>query len=163
MYLNCHTYYSLRYGMMSVEQLVQNAIAAGAESIALTDINNSTGIPEFAGECIKKKIRPVAGIEFREGNELRYIGIARNNKGLRELNEFLSKSNFEKTPVQFPAPHFSETYIIYPLKSIPVRKLYDNERIGIKPQEISRLVTLDRSLDRNSMILLQPVTFAEGD
>jgi DNA polymerase-3 subunit alpha len=146
--------------MMSVEQLVQNAIAAGAESIALTDINNSTGIPEFAGECIKKKIRPVAGIEFREGNELRYIGIARNNKGLRELNEFLSKSNFEKTPVQFPAPHFSETYIIYPLKSIPVRKLYDNERIGIKPQEISRLVTLDRSLDRNSMILLQPVTFA---
>ncbi len=83
--------------MMSVEQLVQNAVAAGADAIAMTDINNSTGIPEFAGECSKNNIRPVAGIEFRNENELQYIGIARNNKGFRELNEFLSKHNFEKT------------------------------------------------------------------
>ena len=74
MYLNCHSYYSLRYGMMSVEQFVQNAVAAGAGAIAMTDINNSTGIPEFAGECTKNNIRPVAGIEFRNGNELQYIG-----------------------------------------------------------------------------------------
>ena len=75
--------------MMSVEQLVQNAVKAGARSIAMTDINNSTGIPEFAGECEKNNIKPVAGIEFRNDNELQYIGIARNNNGLRELNEFL--------------------------------------------------------------------------
>src|SRR5512133_915600 len=104
MYLNCHSYYSLRYGTMSVEQLVQNAKAAGAETIALTDINNSTAVPEFAGECLKNNIKPVAGIEFRDGNELLYIGIARNNKGLQVLNEFLSKHNFEKTPLPFPAP-----------------------------------------------------------
>jgi len=48
--------------MMSVEQLVQNAIAAGTETIALTDINNSTGIPEFAGECSKNNIKPISGI-----------------------------------------------------------------------------------------------------
>jgi DNA polymerase III alpha subunit len=108
MYLNCHSYYSLRYGMMSTEQLVQNAIAAGAGTIALTDINNSTGIPEFAGECSKNNLKPVAGIEFRNGNELQYIGIARNNKGFRELNEFLSKCNFEKTEIPFPAPEFAE-------------------------------------------------------
>ena len=89
MYLNCHTYYSLRYGTMSVEQLVQKAAAAGIDSIALTDINNSTAIPEFAGECTKNNINPVAGIEFRNDNELLYIGIARNNAGFKELNEFL--------------------------------------------------------------------------
>ena len=83
MYLNCHSYYSLRYGIMSVEQLVQKAMDAGADTIVLTDINNSTAIPEFAGECVKNNIRPVAGIEFRNGNELQYIGIARNNKGLQ--------------------------------------------------------------------------------
>jgi DNA polymerase-3 subunit alpha len=163
MYLNCHSYYSLRYGMMSVEQLVQNAIAAGADCIAMTDINNSTGIPEFAGECAKNNIRPVAGIEFRNDNELQYIGIARNNKGLRELNEFLSKQNFEKTPIPFPAPVFSEAYTIYPLKRLPDRKLSENERIGIKPGEITRLITMPKSLDRNSMVLLQPVTFATND
>jgi len=163
MYLNCHSYYSLRYGMMSVEQLVKNAIAAGAGSIAMTDINNSTGIPEFAGECVKNSIKPVAGIEFRNDNELQYIGIARNNNGLRELNEFLSKHNFEKTPLPFPAPRFSEAYTLYTLKKKPGRKLFDNERIGIKPGEINRLVTLPESIDRNSMVLMQPVTFASND
>ncbi len=163
MFLNCHSYYSLRYGMMSVEQLVQNAISAGAGAIALTDINNSTGIPEFAGECSKNNMRPVAGIEFRNENELQYIGIARNNKGFRELNEFLSKSNFEKTPIPFPAPRFSESYTIYSLQKVPERKLFDNERIGIRPGEINKLLTLPKSFDRNSMVLLQPVTFAAAD
>ena len=163
MYLNCHSYYSLRYGMMSVEQLVQNAIAAGAESIAMTDINNSTGIPEFAGESARNNIKPVAGIEFRNDNELQYIGIARNNNGLRELNEFLSKHNFEKTPIPFPAPEFSDAFTIYSLKKIPERKLFDNERIGIKPGEINRLVTMTESPDKNLMVLLQPVTFASND
>src|SRR5512142_1231998 len=128
MYLNCHTYYSLRYGMMSVEQLVRGALAAGADTIALTDINNSTGIPEFAKECIKNNVKPVAGIEFRDGNDLQFIGIARNNMGFRELNEFLSNKHFEKTPVGFPAPHFSNAYVIYPLGKVPERKLFDNER-----------------------------------
>jgi DNA polymerase-3 subunit alpha len=148
---------------MSVEQLVQNALAAGAETIVLTDINNSTAIPEFAGECSKNNLRPVAGIEFRNDNELQYIGIARNNKGLMELNDFLSKLNSDKEPVPFPAPHFSESYVIYSLSKMPDRKLSDNERIGIRRNEMNRLLTLSSSIDINMMVLLQPVTFAEND
>src|ERR1035437_7139821 len=159
MYLNCHSYYSLRYGTMSVEQLMQRALAAGTDTIVLTDINNSTGIPEFAGECSKNNIRPVAGIEYRNDNEFLYIGIARNNKGLQELNEFLSDKNFNKSLIPFPAPQFSESYIIYSLKKIPSRKLFDNERIGIRPHELKSLLTLISSLNRSSMVLLQPVTF----
>ncbi|MCX6303274.1 MAG: DNA polymerase III subunit alpha [Bacteroidia bacterium] len=162
MYLNCHSYYSLRYGTMSVEQLVQQAVSAGAEAITLTDINNSTAIPEFAGECIKNNLRPVAGIEFRNDNDLQYIGIARNNNGLRELNEFLSKLNFEKTPVPFPAPLFSQSYIIYSFSKSPKRKLFDNERIGIKTEEANRLLSLE-SKDRDPMVIVQPVTFAGKD
>ncbi|MBK7627631.1 MAG: DNA polymerase III subunit alpha [Bacteroidales bacterium] len=163
MYINCHSYYSLRYGTMSVEQLVQKAIATGNDTIVLTDINNSTAIPEFAGECSKNNVRPIAGIEFRNGNELQYIGIARNNKGLMELNEFLSKLNSDKEQVPFPAPHFSESYVIYSLKKTPDRKLFDNERIGIRRSEINRLITMPVSIDRDMMVLLQPVTFAETD
>jgi error-prone DNA polymerase len=148
--------------MMSVELLVKKALKAGAEAIVMTDINNSTGIPEFAGECAKNNLRPIAGIEFRNCNELQYIGIARNNKGLQELNEFLSDLNFKKTPVPFPAPHFSESYIIYTLKKTPSRKLFYNERIGIKPSELNSLLTMS-SVNRNVMVLLQPVTFAEPE
>ena len=145
--------------MMSVEQLVRGAVAAGAGTIALTDINNSTGIPEFAKECINNNIKPVAGIEFRDNNDLQFIGIARSNRGFRELNEFLSRQNFEKTPVGFPAPLFSDAYTIYTLDKTPKRKLFDNERIGIRLNEINRLLTVDGSVSRNSMVLLLPVTF----
>jgi DNA-directed DNA polymerase III PolC len=162
MYLNCHSYYSLRYGTMSVEELVQKARSAGAETIALTDINNSTAIPEFDGECTKNNIKPMAGIEFRNDNESQYIGIARNNRGLRELNEFLSKLNFENTPVPFPAPRFSEAYIIYTFEKSPGRRLFDNERIGIKTDEIGRLLRLS-ACERNPMVIMQPVTFAGSD
>jgi len=144
---------------MSVEQLVQKAKAAGADTIALTDINNSTAIPEFAGECARNSIKPVAGIEFRNGNELEYIGIVRNNKGMRELNEFLSKQNFEKTEVPFPAPRFSDAYVIYSQSKLPGRKLLENERMGIKAGEINRLLTVP-SADRSRMVIMQPVTFS---
>jgi DNA polymerase-3 subunit alpha len=148
---------------MSVEQLVQKALVAGSDTIVLTDINNSTGIPEFAGECSKNNIRPVAGIEFRNDNELQYIGIARNNRGLQELNEFLSELNFNKSTIPFPAPQFSESYIIYSLKKIPSRNLFDNEHIGIKPKELNSLLTLTSSINRNLLVLLLPVTFATTD
>jgi DNA-directed DNA polymerase III PolC len=159
MYLNCHSYYSLRYGTISVEELVQKAVAAGAEAVTLTDINNSTAIPEFSGECTRNNIKPVAGIEFRNSNELQYTGVARNNRGLQELNEFLSKLNFEETPAPFPAPAFSEAYIIYPFAKPPGRKLFDNERIGIKTKEVNRLLPLEPG-ERNQMVIMQPVTFA---
>jgi len=147
---------------MSVEQLVQKAAAAGIGSIALTDINNSTAVPEFAGECIKNKISPVAGMEFRNDNELQYTGIARNNAGLKELNEFLSKYNFEKIPLPFPAPHFSEAYIIYSQAKLPDRKLSDNERIGIRMNEVNRLLTRT-TLDLDQMVIMQPVTLNDND
>lgn len=161
MYLNCHSYYSLRYGMMPVEKLVREAKKAGAEVIALTDINNSAAIPDFAGECTRNNIRPVAGIEFRNGNDIEYIGIARNNKGLRELNEFLSELNFRNMPVPFPAPAFHESYIIYLPGHVPSRKLYENERTGIKPSEITGL--FGRDIKAKRPVILHPVTFAEEE
>jgi DNA polymerase-3 subunit alpha len=145
---------------MSVEQLVEKAAGTGIESMALTDINNSTAIPEFVRECIKSNIRPVAGIEFRRNNELLYTGIARNNRGIKELNEFLSGHNFNGTPLPFPAPRFSEAYIIYSMKKPPGRKLFENERTGIRKDEAGRLLKLTGK-EKNSMVIMQPVTFKE--
>lgn len=145
---------------MSPEELVQKGKASGAEELVLTDINNSTAVPEFAGECKKNNIRPIAGVEFRNENEFLYAGIARNNKGLQELNEFLSKHNFEKSPLPFPAPRFSNAHIIYRNNKLPQRKLFENEHTGIKPEEINRLISTSIP-DRKQMVILQPVTIAD--
>ncbi|NNJ39727.1 MAG: hypothetical protein HKP60_02525, partial [Eudoraea sp.] len=42
MYLNCHTYYSLRYGTFSEIELLQLARENQVTRLALTDINNTS-------------------------------------------------------------------------------------------------------------------------
>lgn len=160
MFVNCHSYYSLRYGTMSVEELAGAAAANGEESIVLTDINNSSAMPEFVRECRKAGIRPAGGVEFRNNNRLLYIVIARNNQGFREINEFLSRHNISGEPLPFPAPRFSQCYIIYTITLYPKRNLFDNELIGIRLSEAGRLLTLTTVISLSSMIVLHPVTLS---
>ena len=62
MYLNTHSYYSLRYGTMSLEKIIGEAVKNGVRALALTDINNSTGIADFVRLCNENNIYPIAGI-----------------------------------------------------------------------------------------------------
>jgi DNA-directed DNA polymerase III PolC len=148
---------------MSVEQLVQKAVAAEADTVTLTDINNSTAMPEFVTECNRHNIKPVTGIEFRNGNDLLYIGIAANNRGIREQNEFLTKNNINGINAEFPAPQFNDSYVVYSLSRIPDRILSDNEFIGIKPGEATSLLTLPAKIKKNRMVVLHPVTLSSGE
>ena len=122
MHINCHTYYSLRYGTLSVEELVEEALCKGDGVAALTDINNTSAIPDFIAECSRRGIKPVAGAEFRNGNTLLYIALARNREGLREINQFITDRNISGSSYPFPAPQFNNTFIIYPLAAINWRR-----------------------------------------
>jgi DNA-directed DNA polymerase III PolC len=164
MYLNCHSYYSLRYGTMPVEKLVAAALKNEVQAMAMTDINNSMGMMDFIRECRLACIKPIAGIEFRNSqNRLLFIALARNNRGFREINEFLSRHNLEKTPLPPRAPAFEHAIVIYPFSgSIPL-KPEDNEFVGIRPGEINRLVTSRYRYHQHQLVALLPVTFAAQD
>ena len=99
MHLNCHTYYSMRYGTLSPERLAAEAQAKGVDVLVLTDINNTSACFDFYVACQKAGIKPLLGIEFRNGQELLHVGIARNNQGIRELNEHLTACSLAKTPL----------------------------------------------------------------
>ncbi|MBN2347294.1 MAG: DNA polymerase III subunit alpha [Bacteroidales bacterium] len=164
MYLNCHSYYSLRYGTLPVEKLVCEARKNGITALTLTDINNTTGIIDFVKECRLNNIKPIAGIEFRDkNNALLYTGIAENNSGFRELNEFLSRHNLENSPLPLVPPAFNNVYIIYPYRTNFLRKLRENERIGIGPGDINRLITSRYRYDQSKLVVFFPVTFAGPD
>ncbi len=137
MNLNCHTYYSLRYGTLSPEQLVELAVKHGIRQMALTDINNSTAMPEFVRRCRQAGIAPAAGIEFKRGNKTLYIALARNNEGFRRINAFLSKHNIEKTqlPVRFPV--CEHTFAIYPFSNVMSHKQDSSASGGITQNETS--------------------------
>ncbi len=159
MYLNCHSYYSLRYGTLPIDRLVQIASDQGIDALALTDINNTMGIVDFVKECGKKGIKPVAGIEFRIENKLLYIGIAKNNAGFRELNDFLSRHNIESIPLPDRPPVFNHCVVIYPYGKMPVNALRDNEFTGIRPTELSLLLSSEYRHRQEKLVALCPVTF----
>ncbi|WP_121967057.1 DNA polymerase III subunit alpha [Myroides sp. N17-2] len=138
MLLNCHSYYSLRYGTIPVEQLVHLGQQCGVSAMALTDINNLSGVYEFITACAKAEIKPIIGVEFREDNELRYIVIAKNQEGFAELGRLLTHINEHNSPIPLTAPDFKECVVIYPFSTHPT-ELKEWEYIGIKSGQLNQL------------------------
>jgi DNA polymerase III subunit alpha len=158
MFLNCHSYHSLRYGTIPLDDLIKQAADCGVTAAALTDINTVTGIYDFIKGCEASAIKPLVGIEFRCRHKLRYIGLAQNAAGLAQMNRFLTEHNFEKKPLPETAPFFSDVFIIYPLENAP-EELRHNEYIGIRPDQLQKLVVSQWRKRRAEMVILQPVVF----
>ena len=165
MYLNCHTYFSFRYGTLSIEGLFDEARRCGVHKLALTDINNTSGYIEMLRICDQNRkeydLEIVLGIEFRTEGRLLYIGLAENNDGFEELNRYLSCHNTSGEPLPGKAPAFEHVFIIYPFiyeKSTP-DSLRENEFIGIRPGEVNRLATSGLTGYMHKLIALAPVTF----
>ncbi|OPC51649.1 DNA polymerase III subunit alpha [Elizabethkingia anophelis] len=158
MYLNCHTFHSLRYGTLSVEELVNTAKINGVDTLCLTDINTVTAIYEFLKLCKEAGIKPVVGMEVRHDNKLLYILLARNAKGIAEMNQLLTNYNCDEVPLPERNPAFQHVITLYPMENVP-EILLDNEYIGIRPEKLNLLFRAEwkRLLDR--MVILQPVTF----
>ena len=161
MYLNVRSYNSLCYGTISIENLVEQARTMHIPAMALTDINNTMGIIDFVFECKKYGIRPIAGCEFRNGDNLLYIAIAINNEGFREINETLTKHNISKTPYSIDAPQWNNVVVIYPFGKRNRAQLSDNEFVGIRLSQISRLLTSDWRNHQEKLVIAQPVTFLD--
>ena len=96
MYLNCHTYYSLRFGALSEVDLLELAQKNNISILALTDINNTSACLNFVRKAKAFNIKPVIGIDFRNGASQQFVGIAKNNAGFQELNVFLSELSHQK-------------------------------------------------------------------
>ncbi len=158
MYLNSHTYYSLRYGTYPVDELVKDASLHKTEAMALTDINNSSGITDYILSCKKHNIKPIAGIEFRDGDQHMFTGIAINNEGFKELNDYMSAINLGERQFTTIAPTFSNVFVVYPMKEKLPHKLRNNEFIGVANWQALKLFRASKNTI-NKMVIMQPVTF----
>ncbi|MFC2137972.1 DNA polymerase III subunit alpha [Bacteroidota bacterium] len=157
-----HSYYSLRYGTQSLEQIIDLAKSYGLQNLVLADINNSTGILDFVNLCQKNKFQPIAGIDFRNENDYLYTGIAKNNEGFKELNDFLSEHNLGKKKLPVKAPGFNNAYIFYSLGSVKMSELMENEYIVVRPSEIRKLISSDLLKDQSRLVIQQPVSFIDN-
>src|ERR1700741_4615395 len=114
MLLNCHTCFSFCYGTLSIEELLNEINQKGYDRFVLTDINNTSACLETVRLSAEKNIKPILGIDFRNGMQQKYIGIAKNNAGFKKLNENLTKHLHETKDFESIAPELDHTYIIYP-------------------------------------------------
>ncbi len=163
MILNAHSYYSLRYGTYSIEELVVDAARHGHSALALTDINNSTGTIDFVKACRQQSIKPIAGMECRRDDKVLYTLLARNNAGFRQINEFYTHYSLQKLDLPDAPPAFDDAYVVWPLELAPQRKLEDNEFIGVKPAQVRRLITSQFAGRQSKLLVWAPVTFRDHD
>lgn len=176
MFLNCHTAFSFKYGMMPVKQLFEEARRYGVHKLVLTEINNTASYIEMLRLCAENApfrdnltkygkepyaLEIAVGIEFRRGHELLYIAIAKNNDGFETINRFLSHHNQTKEELPHRAPELENTFIIYPFGKIEPGMLRANEYIGVGRHELNKFALhRARHTHPEKFVVLHPVTFA---
>lgn len=143
---------------MSPEQLLAEAQRSGISSLALTDINNTSGILDFFRLAKQYNVKPVAGIDFRNSSSQKFIGIAKNNEGFHELNSLLTKHLHAAEPFIDRVPSFENAFIIYPFSTVP-HQLNENEYLGINPRDLFKLQFSPIKHRPDKLVALIPVTF----
>ena len=154
----------MRYGTFSPKILLQLAQKCGLKSIALTDINTTSACLEFIRESSKYNIKPVIGVDFRNGVDQLFVAIAKNNSGFQEINEYLSPFLQNKTetesghlPIPERAPFFENVFVIYPFKKNQKHELRANEFVGISPGDLDYIRIKKIAVPK--AVILQTVTF----
>ncbi len=160
--LNNHTYYSLRYGTYNESELLTLAKDHGYHTLALTDINNTSACLNFTRLAHKFGIRPILGIDFRNGIKQEFVALAQNNIGFQEINTFLSDHLHSKTEIPELAPLFNHTSIIYPFNKLQIlnkTEFYTHEYIGVSITDLNKISFSKLILHQDRMVIMNPSSF----
>lgn len=173
MYLNCHTYYSFKYGTLSVNQLLDQAQKYGIHQLVLSDINNTSAVLDFVRLSKKYGVNPVVGIDYRNGAQQQFVGIAKNNEGFAALNAYLSSCSLSgTTKIHDTFPVSTDCFIVIPYNVFQIKMqqdeagtiaLFKNNSqyfIGIKPCELNHFRFSTYKKWHTRMVILHPVSFS---
>ena len=159
MYLNTHSYYSFKYGTINTKHLLEIMQQAEVNTFALTDINSTAASINFVRLASKFGIKPILGIDFRNGADQLFVAIAQNNEGFKELNDYLSKYLHSKEEIPPRAPEFQHAFVVYPFSKYTGFELKKLEFIGVKPKNLPKLVYPPHQIDKQKLVAMPTATF----
>jgi DNA polymerase-3 subunit alpha len=103
--------------------------------------------------------KPVLGVDFRNKAQQQYIIIAKNNKALQQVYEYLSEFlHSKKKHLPNRAKYIPDTYVIYPFQN-NITELKENEFLGVKPSDLNQLKFSKRPLLQDKLVALRTVSF----
>jgi error-prone DNA polymerase len=158
--ININSQYSIKHGLLPPEAIALWAKEAGYSKVALTDINNTTAALSFTLENQKLGQKTAVGADIRNGINQQFVVLAKNNRGLHELNTFLSHYLHKKEDFPERSPHFGNCLVIYPWGKEP-DVLHGNEYIGINIKLLNKLPFLKEKDKLRSMVVLQTMVFRD--
>ena len=160
MFLNVHTYYSLRYGTISPKELILLVKSMGVKTFSLTDINCTTMSLDVFRLAKKANVKVVLGVDFRNNAAQKFIMLAKNNLGFKNINSYLSDFLHQ---VNFVIPNrakcIDNTVVIYPFHTFNGTNLKTNEYLGVRIQDIGKLRFSKWKTRLDKLVVLQTVSF----
>ena len=163
MLINTHSYYSLRYGVVSPKDWLSFFKAQPWTHMALTDINNTsacmTALYLLKNEPNKNA---VIGVDFRNSIQQKYVVLAKNWQGFKQINDHLSWHLAHKVKFSNRAPvkRLIDTWIIYKYhKELDVNSLKSNELIGIGPELIDSLHIHKTRMYEHKLVAMPTASF----
>jgi len=165
MLVNSHSYYSLRYGVLSPKEWLAFFESEPWTTMAITDINNTSAcmtVLYLLRNHAKK--RAVIGVDFRNGITPCYVALAKNWEGFRQINDHLSEHLHRKQRFSSRAPvaALKDAWIIYPLESLPPNTpLASNELIGVGVDQL-RFLHLSPHIHRQHKLIAMPTATFRG-
>ena len=163
--MNSHSYYSLRYGVLSPKEWLAFFESEPWTTMAITDINNTSAcmtVLYLLRNHAKK--RAVIGVDFRNGITPCYVALAKNWEGFRQINDHLSEHLHRKQRFSSRAPvaALKDAWIIYPLESLPPNTpLAPNELIGVGVDQL-RFLHLSPHIHRQHKLIAMPTATFRG-
>ncbi len=96
-HLRLSSEYSISQGLLTIDQIVQNASIHNIPSVALTDKSNMFGLVKFFSKCEAKGIKPISGASIRllieDDTPHELLCLSKNNKGHKNLMKIISKAH----------------------------------------------------------------------
>ena len=162
MYINTHTYFSLRYGTIKPKDLLKMARDMGIECMALTDINTTSACLDFVRLAPRYGLKPVIGVDFRQGAQQKFILLARNNGGFLQINNYLS-SFLHQQELSIPdqPKALADTFVIYPFATYKKKTLKENELLGVRASDLNRLKFSPWREQPEKLLALHTVSFQD--
>ncbi|NBX39603.1 MAG: DNA polymerase III subunit alpha, partial [Flavobacteriia bacterium] len=158
--MKIHSYFSLKYGIYAPEALVEWGVNAGYASLFLADINHTGSALAFVRAAQRAGVRAAVGVELRNRMQTVATLMARNNRGVHEMNRFITPFLHEDRSFPEVLPHFSNCWVFYPLDTAISRPLLEHEFFQVDLGELPYWeLRYASKFPREKVALLSPMIF----